>query len=757
MKLLYFKTIKVLTLAFFMFSGATLFAQNFELQLLHYSDVDGNEENALDAVDEFSALVDLFQNDPNYTNNTLTLTSGDLIIPGPRFYAAENDAVRSLSGSNEPGHLDIAFANAFGVEAACIGNHELDQGPGEFFDAAFSSESFNNVNFPGSSFPWLATNMDFSADGDFSGIVGTDGNNINTLNNQVAKYAVKTINGESIGLIGAVAPSFPDITSIGDLSITPAPGSSVTQLATEIQSSVDALKMAGVNKIILIAHMQTISIEKQLATLLDGVDIIVAGGSNTRMGDSNDVLFSNSLVTDPAFDESYPFQTTDAAGDPVLVVNVDGDYKYLGRLVVEFDNNGVIDLNELDNTINGAYPANESLVNSLNATPNPSVVALRNAIQGVISAQYNNVVGYSSVYLDGRRSQVRTQETNLGNLTADANLWYANLLNPAADADVDISLKNGGGLRTEIGSAVIPSGSNDPDDIIFSPPADNGVSEGHLKATLRFDNGLVRLTLTADELIDIVEHGLAAVAPGAEPGQFPQVGGMSFVYDPDEPAGSRLIGLVVDKGDTDATNDVVVMEDGVNVAPNGITFNMVTLNFLAEGGDSYPFDQLSAPNRLNYYSGLGFGETVDYPDGDLANDPDNNNSFSYTGGEQDAVAEYMSSFYPDNASAYNIAETDQDQDTRIVIGDANLSVSDITGISTKVVLYPNPIKGDTFTINSSTQIKAIEIISSNGKLIRNEIVNAKNYRVNSSTISSGLFFVNVILDNGNTKVIKAVK
>ena len=243
------------------------------------------------------------------------------------------------------------------------------------------------------------------------------------------------------------------------------------------------------------------------------------------------------------------------------------------------------------------------------------------------------------------------------------------MLNPAADADVDISLKNGGGLRTEIGSAVLPGGSNDPNDIIFSPPANNGVSEGHLRATLRFDNGLVRLTMTADELVTIIEHGLAEVAPGAEPGRFPQVGGMSFVYDPTQPAGSRLVDLVVDKGDADPTNDVVVVDNGVNVAPMGTTFNMVTLNFLANGGDSYPFASLSNPNRINYYTGLGFGETVDFPDGDLANDPGFNGTFSYTGGEQDAMAEFMSTFHPDNASAYNIAETPAELDTRIKILD----------------------------------------------------------------------------------------
>jgi len=41
---------------------------------------------------------------------------------------------------------------------------------------------------------------------------------------------------------------------------------------------------------VLLAHMQTISVERQLASSLDGVDIIVAGGSNTLPSDSNGVL-----------------------------------------------------------------------------------------------------------------------------------------------------------------------------------------------------------------------------------------------------------------------------------------------------------------------------------------------------------------------------------------------------------------------------------------------------------------------------------
>ena len=86
------------------------------------------------------------------------------------------------------------------------------------------------------------------------------------------------------------------------------------------------------------------------------------------------------------------------------------------------------------------------------------MIAIRNAVQEVIRSQFGYVVGYTNVYLDGRSSKVRTEETNLGNLSADANLWYANEL---SEKTVHLSLKNGGGIRTGIGSALVPPGVTD--------------------------------------------------------------------------------------------------------------------------------------------------------------------------------------------------------------------------------------------------------------------------------------------------------
>ncbi len=93
---------------------------------------------------------------------------------------------------------------------------------------------------------------------------------------------------------------------------------------------------------------------------------------------------------------------------------------------------------------------------------------------------------------------------------------------------------------------------------------------------------------------------------------------------------------------------------------------MVTLNFLANGGDDYPFKELSAPNRLNLYAGRGYGEKVDYPNADTRKDPGRNSKFSYTGGEQDAFAEYMSAFHSNLSEAYSLKEQNIQQDKRVV-------------------------------------------------------------------------------------------
>jgi 2',3'-cyclic-nucleotide 2'-phosphodiesterase (5'-nucleotidase family) len=138
------------------------------------------------------------------------------------------------------------------------------------------------------------------------------------------------------------------------------------------------------------------------------------------------------------------------------------------------------------------------------------------------------------VYLNGLRQYVRTEESNLGDLTADANLWRGKQTDPT----VSISLKNGGGIRDSIG-AVLGYGGG----AAYVPPLANPavgkeagqISQLDIENSLRFNNGLALITLTAQQLRDTMEWGVAAVAAGATPGQFPQVGGLWFSYNPANP------------------------------------------------------------------------------------------------------------------------------------------------------------------------------------------------------------------------------
>jgi hypothetical protein len=251
------------------------------------------------------------------------------------------------------------------------------------------------------------------------------------------------------------------------------------------------------------------------------------------------------------------------------------------------------------------------------------------------------------VFLEGRREQVRTEETNLGNLTADANLAIAK----AFDPEVLVSLKNGGGIRAAIGQIIDLGGGN----VEFAPtPAnpDAGKAAGEISQlditnSLRFNNGLSLLTLTAQQLYEVIEHGVSASGPGNTPGQFPQVGGMSFSFDVNLPAGERVQSLEI----VDDMGNVIdqVVANGELMGDPSRTIRIVTLNFLAGGGDGYPFPSDAAANRVNLYE-----QPL----------PDGNATFATAGTEQDALAEYL--FENFQGMPFDLEEMPIPQDERIV-------------------------------------------------------------------------------------------
>ncbi len=452
-------------------------------------------------------------------------------------------------------------------------------------------------------------------------------------------------------------------------------------LAAQLQPIIDQMRADGINKIILQAHLQNIANEKQLATLLKGVDIILAAGSNTRLGDADDEAVSFP-GHDANFADTYPLVITDAEGGKTLIVNTDNEYTYLGRLKVDFDAEGKIIVDNLDDdaAINGAYAATEenvaeawnTTVDNLEATAfaegtkGDKVRDLTDAVGDVIAVKDGNVFGYTDVYLEGERAFVRSEETNLGSLTADANAHALREALGASDDLVIVSFKNGGGIRAQIGTLSAPDPVDGTVDKL-PPPAnaeagkeEGGVSQLDIENSLRFDNKLMAFDTTAAGLKAILEHGVAA---GTLQGRFPQIGGVSFSWDPDLPAGSRVsdIALVDGNGVSYALYDNGVLQAGVPA-----TITVVTLNFLANGGDGYP----TKANGSNFRYLLSDG-TLSAPVDEALNFTDNTVIASFTPagttllGEQQALGEFMQEFHGTQETAFDVADTSVEFDERI--------------------------------------------------------------------------------------------
>lgn len=425
--------------------------------------------------------------------------------------------------------------------------------------------------------------------------------------------------------------------------------------------------------------MQQLNIERdELAPRLRDVDIIVAGGSHTLLSDESDRLRAGDTSAG-----DYPMFKTDVEGKPIVVVNTAANYRYVGRLVADFDAGGTIVTSSIDPEISGAYATDDEGVAAVEGTPDPEIVEITDALNDTIAEQDGNTFGNTEVFLQGERTFVRTQETNFGDLAADANLAYAKTV----DDKTAIALNNGGSIRSNIGVIEAANGSVDPNDFKLLPPAANpeaGKEEGEVSQldianSVRFNNGLTLMTLTAEQLLQTIEHSVSGTAPGATPGQFPQVGGLKFSFDPDLPVSDRVLSLVV-TGDAGEAIDVVA-RDGELVGDRNRTFRIVTLNYLANGGDSYPYPSFleANPDLCDRVDLLG--EPDKNNNGVLEPEEDLNQNgvrdaaieetfegvadFAPFGSEQDALAEYFHQVFPTAEDAFKQADTEPEFDERI--------------------------------------------------------------------------------------------
>ena len=655
---------------------------DFQLQVLHSSDMESSVSATQDAPN-FAAIVDKLEDE---YPNTVLLSSGDNVLPGPFLSSGEDPSLQTplrttaasyYAGNGNQlrpaiGRADIAIMNIMGYHASAMGNHEFDLGTSELNGQIGVDIRSNGADkrWIGAQFPFVSCNLNYSQDLNLSYLFTNQilrdtafktAANI-TANSQkrgIAPSVVIERNGQKIGIVGITTQILAQISSPGATSIIGPTVNNMPALAAIMQPFIDSLRIKeGINKIIVLSHLQQINLEMSLAPLLKGVDIIIAGGNHELLADNTDRLRGGQTVYG-----TYPMLLNNFDNEPLLLVNSTAEWKYVNRLVLDFDVNGKIILSSLDPSINGVYAADSAMVTQLYGSyaagftagsKGQQVRLITNAIASVINSKDGNVLGKSKVFLEGRRNLVRTEETNLGNVSSDANLWYAQQYDPA----VKISIKNGGGIRSAIGF-VNAVGNN----VTLEPNQANAgagkmagdISQLDVENSLRFNNRLVIVSANAAGVKRLIEHGISATRPGATPGQFPQIGGLAFSYDTTLSVGSKIRSLVTIDANGNRVDTLV--RNGVLVGDTNRVFKLVTLNFLANpsgsgspiGGDGYPFPS-NTFNRVDLDTAIKAAGTA---------------TFSAIGSEQDAFAEYLQARHATSQTAYAVRDTSLFGDRRI--------------------------------------------------------------------------------------------
>ena len=118
------------------------------------------------------------------------------------------------------------------------------------------------------------------------------------------------------------------------------------------------------------------------------------------------------------------------------------------------------------------------------------------------------VLAHTDYFLDGERGNVRTRETNLGDLVADAFRWTAE---QELGRAVDAGLTNGGGVCVSVETG--------------------DVSLATIKAVMPYSNDLSVVQVSGAQLLEALEAACQGIGSGSELGAFPQVSGIQFVLD----------------------------------------------------------------------------------------------------------------------------------------------------------------------------------------------------------------------------------
>lgn len=424
--------------------------------------------------------------------------------------------------SASQGKTAIELMNSTGYDAATVGNHEFDYG---YANLKTISAQAN--------FPILAANVQYN------GATAFDSHTIFT-----------SANGKKIGVFGLETPETATKAHPAKIQgVTFVGGQDMMKLA---QTEVDTLKAAGCDYVICLGHL--------------GIDAESTGNR------SIDVL--NAVTGIDVFIDGHSHSTLDQIKAATNGTGKVGN-AYLTSTGTKLANVGVVDIAP-DGTITTSNVPLDTLT-----AENADTAAVIQRIQQQIDADYGAVFAQSEVQLNGEKAQVRTGETNLGDLITDAMLWQAGTLGEKVDAAVN----NGGGIRASLSVG--------------------GLTKKDINTVLPFGNTLYLVKLTGAQLLEALEASTCSLPESI--GAFPQVSGIEYTVN----TGAKFSSTENYPGSTygkpNAVNRVTIQNVGGVAFDPAETYTIVTNDFLGAGGDTY-YTFKSSP--VGYDTGVPLDEVL---------------------------------------------------------------------------------------------------------------------------------------------------
>ena len=425
--------------------------------------------------------------------------------------------------SASQGKTAIELMNLAGYDVAAPGNHEFDYGYPNLKTLAGEAD-----------FPILAANVRYD--------------NAAALGDQTT---FTTTDGKKIGIFGLDTPetatkAHPD--KIKGVSFLAA-----QEMFDCAQAQVDALKADGCDYIICLGHLgidaeSTGNRSIDLLEKVTGIDVFIDGHSHSTLEEIKEATNGTGKV-----------------GDTVLT-----------STGTKLANVGMVDISP-DGTISTSSLATSELT----VTPDAKVAARAEEIQKEIDADYGTVFAKTEVALDGEKANVRTGETNLGDLIADAMLWQAGL----RDEGVDAAVTNGGGIRASI--------------------AAGDITKKDINTVLPFGNTLYVVKVTGAELLEALEASTYCTPEAI--GGFPQVAGIEFTVNTGAQFDTKELYPGSTYGKPASINRVMIQTVGGEAFNPEETYTIVTNDFMGAGGDTYyAFKAASS----GYDSGVPLDEVV---------------------------------------------------------------------------------------------------------------------------------------------------